>query len=240
MDEDTAQTLNENFWKPLLAFLDARAPHELRQLLGTHPFLLDAAIEPTLDGLLEQVKDDANAVAMLQAKRELLRACREQGVEAVFSALERMAQQPSELIQRFQAAVNEYQTRLQIAAKFEQDASAWQSAIDAGEALLSAEFRVLEGVNWDAAREELANNYNMLGNAHSQQDAHAAALAAFERAIALHEVAMWQRNRAGTLIALKRLDEAQAAIARARALEPDAPRLKELDEELAKAVNSEQ
>jgi hypothetical protein len=46
---------------------------------------------------------------------------------------------------------------------------------------------------------------------------------------------MWHRNRAGTLIELERLDQAEAAIAQARALDPEAPRLAELDAQLAKA-----
>ena len=48
-------------------------------------------------------------------------------------------------------------------------------------------------------------------------------------------IAMWHRNRAGTLIDLGRLREAAAAIERARALEPEAPRLAELEAALARA-----
>ena len=94
---------------------------------------------------------------------------------------------------------------------------------------------MLDGVNWDALHKSLAECYNRFGNAHSQQNTHTAALAAYDRAIALHEQAMWQRNRAGTLIELKRLDEAQAALSRARELAPDATRLVELEAELAAA-----
>ncbi len=46
---------------------------------------------------------------------------------------------------------------------------------------------------------------------------------------------MWHRNRAFTLIEFGELDEAAAAIERARALEPDAPRLAELEAALVRA-----
>ena len=67
------------------------------------------------------------------------------------------------------------------------------------------------------------------------------ALKDYRRAIELEpENAEHHLRCANALLRAKRLDEAQAAIARARALEPDAARLKELDEELARAVNGEQ
>jgi tetratricopeptide (TPR) repeat protein len=77
-----------------------------------------------------------------------------------------------------------------------------------------------------------------LGNAHDAAPASdkTAALAAYDRAIALQpDFGMWHRNRAGTLIELGRLDEAAGAIETAHGLEPDAPRLPELDAALAKA-----
>ena len=90
-----------------------------------------------------------------------------------------------------------------------------------------------EGV--DELKADIASAYNSLGNALDESDKRAA-LDAFERAIALQPgFAMWHRNRAGTLIELGELDEAAAAIARARELEPDAPRLAELDAQLAQA-----
>jgi len=46
---------------------------------------------------------------------------------------------------------------------------------------------------------------------------------------------MWRRNQAGALIELGCLDEAAAALAAARNLEPEAPRLAELETELAQA-----
>ncbi|WP_174714075.1 hypothetical protein [Candidatus Viridilinea mediisalina] len=46
---------------------------------------------------------------------------------------------------------------------------------------------------------------------------------------------MWRRNYTGTLISLGRLAEAAEELARARELEPDAPRLVELAAALAEA-----
>ncbi|GIW01384.1 MAG: hypothetical protein KatS3mg058_2787 [Roseiflexus sp.] len=43
---------------------------------------------------------------------------------------------------------------------------------------------------------------------------------------------MWRRNRVGSLIDLGRHDEAAEELARARALEPDAARLAELEARL--------
>jgi tetratricopeptide (TPR) repeat protein len=83
---------------------------------------------------------------------------------------------------------------------------------------------------------DLAAACNELGNALSNAGNHLDALAAYEQAIVLQpDFAMWRRNQAGTLIELGRLDEAEAAIAVARQLEPDSPRLAELETELAEA-----
>ncbi len=104
--------------------------------------------------------------------------------------------------------------------------------MEAGDALLAEEFQQLDGVNWDALKEDLAGAYNSLGNAHENAGNKKDALAAFERAIALQPAfAMWHRNRAGMLIELERCQEARAALDHARELEPDAARLPELEKE---------
>lgn len=115
---------------------------------------------------------------------------------------------------------------------------AWQAAIAAGEALLAPEFVALETVNWPALHANLAGTYTSLSIAYEDGDARdlAASLAATERAIALQPgEAMWRRNHAGTLIDLGRLDEAASAIALARSMQPDAPRLADLDAALNQA-----
>ncbi len=95
--------------------------------------------------------------------------------------------------------------------------------------------QLVHGVNSEALHGDIADSYNHLGTSLDASDK-AAALAAFERAIALQPgFAMWRRNRTGTLIELRRLDEAAEELARARTLEPDAARLTELEAQLAAA-----
>jgi tetratricopeptide (TPR) repeat protein len=132
--------------------------------------------------------------------------------------------------------VQTYLSKLQAADAEDPQVAAWAEITEMGEALLAAEVRGMEGINWSALREQVASNYNTLGNALDKAGDKAASLAAFERAIELQpDFAMWHRNRAGMLIELGRLDEARAAIDHARSLEPDAPRLAQLEEQLAAA-----
>ncbi|BCX02892.1 MAG: hypothetical protein KatS3mg053_0830 [Candidatus Roseilinea sp.] len=116
------------------------------------------------------------------------------------------------------------------------DATLWQAAAETGEALLAAleSAPPIEALGVEDMRAQLAEVYNALGNALNESDK-TQSLAAYDRAIALlPDEAMLHRNRAGTLIELGRLDEAAAAIETARRLQPDAPRLAELEQELAK------
>jgi tetratricopeptide (TPR) repeat protein len=136
-------------------------------------------------------------------------------------------------MQQFQQALSQYLALRQQAAQDANNPAAWQAAVHAGEALLGQEFAELEQVNWTELRAELANDYTSLCIAHEEQHALEASLAATERAIELApENAMWRRNRTGTLIDLGRLDEAAAELERARALEPEAARLAELEQQL--------
>lgn len=83
---------------------------------------------------------------------------------------------------------------------------------------------------------DLAEEYNELGCALEEAKDLPGALAAFARAVELQpDFAMWRRNLTGVLIDLGRLEEAEAALAAVRALEPDAPRLAELEAQLAAA-----
>ena len=132
--------------------------------------------------------------------------------------------------------LKEYQAALQAADAERPDVAAWRAVVDLGERLLAMQSEAAALLDWDALRERVASNYNTLGNAHDSAGDATAALAAFERAIELQpDFAMWRRNQAGTLIELGRLDEAAAAIAAARGLEPDAPRLAQLEARLAAA-----
>ena len=230
-DVDTDDTLSQ----PLFAFLNARSLEDLRRLIDEHPQLLTDAVEPAFAALLEQYAGDQQALALIEARRGLLQACREQGVEAVFAELQRAPEQPQPP-RELRQALDRYLEQRRAAEQSEHDVSAWQAAVEAGEALLGPAFAQTPGANWEALRENLADAYNRLGIAQEAAKDLPATLAAFDRAIALQPgVAIWRRNRAGTLIDLERLDEAQAEIATARALEPDAPRLAELDGQLEQA-----
>jgi tetratricopeptide (TPR) repeat protein len=82
-------------------------------------------------------------------------------------------------------------------------------------------------------RASLASSYTSLCIAYEEVGDLEASLAATDRAIALQpDEAMWRRNRVGTLIDLGRRAEAAEELARARALEPDAARLTELEARL--------
>jgi len=130
-----------------------------------------------------------------------------------------------------------YQAQLAAADAENPQVDPWRSVTQAGEALLALQAVSEHLLDWDAVREQLASDYNTLGNALDTAGDKAAALAAFERAVALQpDFAMWRRNQTATLIELGRLDEAAAALAVARTLEPDAPRLAQLDADLAAAL----
>ncbi|MCZ7569273.1 MAG: NB-ARC domain-containing protein [Ardenticatenaceae bacterium] len=212
--------------RPLLAFINANSLEEMRRLLAGHPLLLTDAVAPIFADLFREYEGNEEALALLGSRQALLEACREQGVEAVFAALTQAAE--------FEQALNHYLELRQAAEADQQNVAAWQRAAEAGEALLAPGFADAPGVDHDALRADVASSYNSLGSALDDAGDKPASLIAFERAISLQpDFAMWRRNRAGTLIELGRLDEAE--IARARELEPEAPRLAQLEAELAQA-----
>ena len=134
------------------------------------------------------------------------------------------------------ASLQDYQAALQAADRQQPDVVAWRAVADLGERLLAAQASAENLLDWDTVREQVASDYNTLGNAHDAAGDPETALAAFERAVALQpDFAMWRRNQAGMLIELRRLDDAAAAIEAARNLEPDAPRLAQLEAQLAAA-----
>ena len=128
-------------------------------------------------------------------------------------------------------ALADYSAAQQAAVGDELVVERWQAAAQAGEGLLlalaaaPAAAPAVPGLSLTAAQAEVASAYNTLGNAYDaaatsdKTAALAAALAAYDRAIAWQpDFAMWHRNRAGTLIELRRLEEAAAAIETARQL----------------------
>lgn len=219
----------------LVAFLNTHDLAQMRQLLEHYPALLSEAVEPVFGALFQQYAEDASALQTLQERQSLLAACRAQGVERVFESLAHMGDRLAQ-VQRFEQALNNFIDLRKAAMANPNDIPGWQRAVDAGEALLAPPLSETPELNLEALQVEVAATWNELGNALSAAGEHAAALSAYERAVALQpEVAVWQRNRASMLIALGRLDEAGQAIGAARNLEPDAPRLAELEAELAAA-----
>jgi Tetratricopeptide repeat. len=184
---------------------------------------LPAELEEPLAAAAEEAarqSGQAGDAALAQALRERaagLRAIRA-AADAAQSKTQRAWQHYIELVEAAEASGN--------------DIAAWRAAVEAGEALLAPEFTDTLGIG-DAVREHVASTWNALGNAlHNAGDGEAA-VAAYDRAIALQpDQAMWRRNRVATLIDLGRRAEAAEELARARALEPDAARLTELEARL--------
>jgi protein-arginine kinase activator protein McsA len=182
---------------------------------------LPAELEEPLAAAAEEAarqSGQAGDAALAQALRE-----RAAGLRAI-----RAAADAAQSIQAWQR----YIELVKAAAASGNDIAAWRAAVEVGEALLAPEFTDALGIG-DAVREHVASTWNALGNALHDAGDGEAAVAAYDRAIALQpDEAMWRRNRVGTLIDLGRRAEAAEELARARALEPDAARLTELEARL--------
>ncbi|MDN5273710.1 tetratricopeptide repeat protein [Chloroflexus sp. MS-CIW-1] len=184
---------------------------------------LPAELEEPLAAAAEEAAHQARQAgdaALAQALRERaagLRAIRA-AADAAQSKIQQAWQHYIELVEAAEASGN--------------DIAAWRAAVEAGEALLAPEFTDTLGIG-DAVREHVASTWNALGNALHDAGDGEAAVAAYDRAIALQpDKAMLRRNRVATLIDLGRRAEAAEELARARALEPDAARLAELEARL--------
>jgi tetratricopeptide (TPR) repeat protein len=184
---------------------------------------LPAELEEPLAAAAEEAARrarQAGDAALAQALRE-----RAAGLRAIRAAAD-AAQS------KIQQAWQHYIELVEAAAASGNDIAAWRAAVEVGEALLAPEFTDTLGIG-DAVREHVASTWNALGNALHDAGDGEAAVAAYDRAIALQpDQAMWRRNRVATLIDLGRRAEAAEELARARALEPDAARLAELEARL--------
>jgi len=139
-------------------------------------------------------------------------------------------------MRQFQGALGRYLEMRRAAADDNKSIAAWQAAVEAGEALLPLEREGLTGVNWDALRVDLAAAYTGFCIVYVAAGELEQSLAATDRAIALWpDVATWRCIRVSILIDLGRHAEAAEELERARALEPEAPRLAVLDAALARA-----
>ncbi|GIV92896.1 MAG: hypothetical protein KatS3mg056_1605 [Chloroflexus sp.] len=220
--------------------------------LTAHPEIL---LNSLLNALL-QVRDSRELVAFWQqvptaledgliaAGEALLEQARQNGDEQLVQTLswrlegfrQLCAAQANSRQRRFQAALQAYVAAVQAAEADGANVARWQAVVSAGEALCDPDLRGLEGVDWLALHAHLAHCYHQLGNALFAGEDTAAALAAYERAVELQpDEAIYWCNRTAALIALGRLSEAAAALERARALDPTAPRLAELEAQLAQA-----
>jgi protein-arginine kinase activator protein McsA len=183
---------------------------------------LPAELEEPLAAAAEEAarqSGQAGDAALAQALRE-----RAAGLRAIRAA--------ADAAQSIQQAWQRYIELVKAAEASGNDIAAWRAAVEAGEALLAPEFTDTLGIG-DAVREHVASTWNALGNALHNAGDKDAAIAAYDRAIALQpDQAMWRRNRVATLIDLGRRAEAAEELARARALEPDAARLTELEARL--------
>ncbi len=184
---------------------------------------LPAELEEPLAAAAEEAARrarQAGDAALAQALRE-----RAAGLRAIRAAAD-VAQS------KIQQAWQHYIELVEAAEASGNDIAAWRAAVEAGEALLAPEFTDTLGIG-DAVREHVASTWNALGNALYDAGDGEAAVAAYDRAIALQpDQAIWRRNRVATLIDLGRRAEAAEELARARALEPDAARLAELEARL--------
>ena len=184
---------------------------------------LPAELEEPLAAAAEEAARQAGQsgdVALAQALRE-----RAAGLRAIRAA--------ADAAQSIQQAWQRYIELVKAAEASGNDIAAWRAAVEAGEALLAPEFADTLGVDWEVVRASLASSYTSLCIAYEEVGDLEASLAATDRAIALQpDEAMWRRNRVGTLIDLGRRAEAAEELARARALEPDATRLAELEARL--------
>ena len=117
---------------------------------------------------------------------------------------------------------------------------AWQLATAAGAALLNPQFADAPDVNWNALHANLAEAYSSLAVAAFAVADVPEAVAAIETAIALQpDNAHYHATRAAELIAIGRLDDAEAALTQARTLDGTLPQLAGVLQQLTEARASQ-
>jgi tetratricopeptide (TPR) repeat protein len=215
----------------LQAFAAVNNTEEMIAFWRSVPTELEEPFVQAVEQLIDQARaaGEAETVKVLRSRLE--------GFQEMRAGAARTLARQEPLL----AHLEHYQALLQAADAEQPQVEPWRSVTQAGEALLALQPGAEHLLNWDALRRQLASAYNILGNALDNTGDKAAALAAYERASELQpDFAMWRRNQTGMLIELGRLDAARAALAAARALEPDAPRLAELEADLAAAEGKEE
>ncbi len=209
------------------------AYQELREAMG-------AAQQPAQDPLLAAL----DAIFRVHSFEALEQTLAQHPILAELAALERlgsgipaMAQAQPDMALRLLAVLGVLVDRYNRAHAERVDLTEQGRFVTLCESLLA----VAGPLNADLAaglRESLGWALNTLGNAYAEQGDHAAAVEAYTRAIThAPENAMLYRNRAGEYIEMQQWAQAEADIAQAAALEPDAPRLAQLRQDVAQAVS---
>jgi len=235
----TAPAPDDALLQAIADFINAPSLAQMRTVAEANPVLSAEQVEPVFASLLQQYQGNEEAVAQITQRRDLLRACREQGVKAVFDALEGAQSGAAQLAALPEALRVAFVAYLEARQRAEQEktAEAWQAAARLGNDLLAHPDASRLPIPDDQLREQAASDWNQLGYILSDElKKPADALAAFAEAIRLQpEEAMYHRNHASTNVELGNFDAAEADLARAAELEPDHPRLADLRRELEEA-----
>jgi tetratricopeptide (TPR) repeat protein len=213
----------------LQTFVQVQDAEQMIAFWQAVPSAMEEPFMAAVEALIAQTEQagDGETVKALRSRLEGFRAIRAGAARSITAG------------QPLLALLQEYQEALQAADAEQPQVTPWQAVVALGERLLAMQAGAENLLDWDSVRQQVASDYNTLGNAHDRAGDVPAALAAFQRAAALQpDFAMFRRNVASTLIDLGRLNEARAAIDQARALEPDAPRLEQLEAQLAAAQES--
>jgi tetratricopeptide (TPR) repeat protein len=219
----------------LAAFAAVGSDEEMVDFWRSVPAELEESLMQAVEALIVQAQqaNESDTAEALQSRLDAFRQIRALAQNpAAASAVQAVAP--------LQQALDSYVMQKEAAEKAGTDTTLWQIAADAGEAALSALAALPDAPGTSdllaGLKQDLANTYTALCIALEKQGKLDESLEATQHAIALQpDEAMWQRNRASTLIDLGRLEEAREALARARELEPAAPRLADLEAQLAQA-----
>ena len=125
---------------------------------------------------------DETTVAHFRSRLEALRQIRDAS-----AAAQSIPTETRERLAVWVQGLNQYQSLLQAANAELPEAAVWREIVSLGVELLDGEADDLPGINWLALRQQVARDYNILGNALKKEGATAEALAAYERAVILRD-----------------------------------------------------
>jgi hypothetical protein len=186
----------EQLYAAFLAFINSSEIAELRRLLAEEPDLLARDVDKMFAILREQNAGNEQVLARLQSRQDLLRACRENGVEVALADLERTFQRADEVV-AFGKAIEEYNALVKEASADPAEVAAWQRAAEGGEALRQALCDNLPGIDTAQLKMHIARTYLRLAEA--------------LEAAGQTDAATDAKEHVAALVELSRLDEALAA-----------------------------